>query len=85
MFNLNSKGLSLPTIHGSKRGQGMVEYALILVLIAVIVIIALSIMGPAINGVFVRVICRLDPNADIVIKNAATGETGSCKDLELIP
>jgi pilus assembly protein Flp/PilA len=35
-----------------ERGQGMVEYALILVLVAVVVIAALSIMGPLIKNIF---------------------------------
>ena len=35
-----------------KKGQGLVEYALILVLVAIIVIAALAIMGPAIANIF---------------------------------
>lgn len=35
-----------------EEGQGMVEYALILVLIAVVVIIILSIVGKQVNNVF---------------------------------
>jgi pilus assembly protein Flp/PilA len=35
-----------------EKGQGMVEYALILVLVAVVVIAALSIMGPLVRNVF---------------------------------
>ena len=35
-----------------ERGQGMVEYALILVLVAVVVIAALTIMGPVIGNIF---------------------------------
>jgi pilus assembly protein Flp/PilA len=35
-----------------ERGQGMVEYALILVLVAVIVIAALTVMGPLVRNVF---------------------------------
>ncbi len=35
-----------------ERGQGMVEYALILVLVAVVVIAALTIMGPVVRNVF---------------------------------
>jgi pilus assembly protein Flp/PilA len=35
-----------------ERGQGMVEYALILVLVAVVVIAALTIMGPLVQNVF---------------------------------
>jgi pilus assembly protein Flp/PilA len=35
-----------------ERGQGMVEYALILVLVAVLVLAALTIMGPLVADVF---------------------------------
>lgn len=35
-----------------ERGQGMVEYALILVLVAVVVIAAVTIMGPLVGQVF---------------------------------
>ena len=35
-----------------EKGQGMVEYALILVLVAVVVIAAVSIMGPLVGKVF---------------------------------
>ena len=35
-----------------EKGQGLVEYALILVLIAVVVIAALRILGPIISGIF---------------------------------
>ncbi len=33
-------------------GQGLVEYALILVLVAVVVVAALALLGPAISGLF---------------------------------
>lgn len=35
-----------------ERGQGMVEYALVLVLVAVVVIVALTVMGPLVANVF---------------------------------
>lgn len=35
-----------------EKGQGMVEYALILVLVAVVVIAAVTIMGPLVGKVF---------------------------------
>jgi pilus assembly protein Flp/PilA len=35
-----------------EKGQGLVEYALILVLVAIVVIVALSILGPIIGNVF---------------------------------
>jgi pilus assembly protein Flp/PilA len=38
-----------------ERGQGMVEYALILVLIAVVVLVILSVVGGQVNNVFSNV------------------------------
>ncbi len=38
-----------------EKGQGLVEYALILVLIAVVVIIILAVMGPAISNIFLQI------------------------------
>jgi pilus assembly protein Flp/PilA len=35
-----------------EKGQGLVEYALILVLVAVVVIAVLALLGPAIGRVF---------------------------------
>ena len=39
-----------------QRGQGLVEYALILVLVAMVVIIILAITGPAIGNIFSNII-----------------------------
>lgn len=38
-----------------RRGQGMVEYALILVLIAIVVIVVLRVTGQQVNNVFSNV------------------------------
>jgi len=38
-----------------EKGQGLVEYALILVLVAIVVIAALMIMGPIIGNTFSKV------------------------------
>ncbi|MFC1879803.1 pilus assembly protein [Chloroflexota bacterium] len=35
-----------------EKGQGLVEYALILVLVAIVVIVILALLGPAIGNVF---------------------------------
>ena len=42
-----------------EKGQGLVEYALILVLVAVIVIAVLTILGPTIGNVFTNIIIQL--------------------------
>ncbi len=39
-----------------QRGQGLVEYALLLVLVALVVIVILVLLGPAIGNVFSNVI-----------------------------
>jgi pilus assembly protein Flp/PilA len=38
------------------RGQGLVEYALILVLVAIVVIAILTLLGPAIGNIFSQII-----------------------------
>jgi pilus assembly protein Flp/PilA len=38
-----------------EKGQGLVEYALILVLVAIVVIAALTILGPIIGNVFTEI------------------------------
>jgi len=43
-----------------EKGQGLVEYALIIVLIAIVVIAGLSILGPEINAVFSDIVDALN-------------------------
>ena len=38
-----------------QKGQGLVEYALLIVLIAIAVIAALTLMGPVIGNLFTKV------------------------------
>ncbi len=42
-----------------EEGQGLVEYALILVLVAVVVIIILAILGPTVGNVFSNIVQNL--------------------------
>lgn len=42
-----------------EEGQGLVEYALILVLVAVVVIAVLLLLGPAVGNVFSTIIENL--------------------------
>ena len=42
-----------------EEGQGLVEYALILVLIAVVVIVVLSLLGTQVSNVFTQITDRL--------------------------
>lgn len=52
----------------SERGQGLVEYSLVLVLVAIVVIAVLLLIGPAVNEVFLRVLC-------------SAGVTSACSEL----
>ncbi|MBE9507641.1 MAG: Flp family type IVb pilin [Chloroflexi bacterium] len=40
----------------NERGQGLVEYALVLVLIALVVILVLTLLGPAVGNTFSNVV-----------------------------
>ncbi len=42
-----------------ERGQGLVEYALILVLVAVVVIAVLLLLGPVIGNTFSAITCNV--------------------------
>jgi len=43
-----------------EKGQGLVEYALILVMVAVVVISILSIVGPSVGNIFSNIVDNLD-------------------------
>jgi pilus assembly protein Flp/PilA len=40
-------------------GQGLVEYALILMLVAIIVLIVLALLGPAIGNMFSEIVTNI--------------------------
>jgi pilus assembly protein Flp/PilA len=65
----------------SERGQGLVEYSLILVLVALIVIVVLSLLGPSIGNVFSQVVDELNmlsgENNDVVVITRADYDSGS--------
>lgn len=44
-----------------EEGQGLVEYALVLVLVAVVVIAILTLLGPQIGNVFSQIVNGLNP------------------------
>jgi pilus assembly protein Flp/PilA len=44
-----------------KKGQGLVEYALILVLIAIVVILILTFLGTKVNDTFSKIGSGLNP------------------------
>jgi pilus assembly protein Flp/PilA len=35
-----------------EKGQGLVEYAFIIVLVAIVVVVALALLGPAVGNIF---------------------------------
>jgi len=43
----------------SQEGQGLVEYALILVLVAIVVIAGLLLLGPAVGNVFSTIVAAI--------------------------
>lgn len=51
----------LKAIAGNRKGQGMVEYGLIVALIAVVVIVALTLMGTNLSGLFGQVAGKVAP------------------------
>ena len=50
---------SLRSLYEFPHGQGLVEYALILVLVAIIVIIMLALFGGAVGNMYSNVIANL--------------------------
>ena len=42
-----------------EAGQGLLEYAFILILIAIVLLVALSLFGPAIGGVYSNIVDTL--------------------------
>lgn len=63
-----------------QRGQGLVEYALILVLVAIVVIVVLVTLGPSLNGVYCTVIQEL--NSDSTCTTAAVAAEQTNKQAE---
>lgn len=42
-----------------EEGQGLIEYALILILVAMVVLIALTILGPRIGNIFSNIVAGM--------------------------
>jgi pilus assembly protein Flp/PilA len=75
MLKLKQKG------HAGERGQGLVEYALILVLVAIVVIVILAVLGPAISVVLAQVTAHL--NGGIAIAGSEVVSGGGLHDLHV--
>lgn len=69
--------------HSSEDGQGLVEYALILVLIALAAIFVISLLGNQLNTVYVRVVAALNGQVitgeghEYIITGFSASATGS--------
>jgi len=50
--NIYSKGITIMLFAPKEKGQGLVEYAIILALVAIIVIAVMRILGPKIGNTF---------------------------------
>jgi len=58
-----------------EKGQGLVEYALLLVLVAIVVIGILSMLGSRVSLIYGTVACALDGNSDIIQASIDDGST----------
>jgi len=56
---MNKKEVTKMLFSRSEKGQGMVEYALIIVLVAVVLIVVLALVGTQISTVFSQIISGL--------------------------
>ena len=59
-MNLKNSFPHSPVVSSFEAGQGMVEYALILVLVSIVVIVILLTMGGQIQNVFSNVVSALN-------------------------
>ena len=53
-----------------ESGQGMVEYGLIIALVAVVVIAALAVLGPKISKIFSNISGTIDENGKVTVPAA---------------
>ncbi len=60
---LNWTAVQLRALKSKEDGQGMVEYALIIAFIAIVVIVALAVLGPLIRDMFFDIGKELTPEA----------------------
>ena len=62
-FYMQTKWFLLSFLFDRKNeGQGLIEYDLIVVLIAIVVVVVLSLIGGEVNGVFENILNGLTPS-----------------------
>jgi pilus assembly protein Flp/PilA len=66
----------LQNLRLAEKGQGLVEYALILVLVAIVVIASLLLLGPTVAQAYCRVVGALQPGSCGVITTVSANRTG---------
>lgn len=59
-----------------EKGQGLVEYALILVLIAIVVIAILALLGPSVGEIYSNVLCAIEAGGNNTITSVLATEAG---------
>jgi pilus assembly protein Flp/PilA len=64
--------------HSRQRGQGLVEYALILALVAVVVIVVGAVLGNAVQRVYAVIAGTLGTKYDTVGEHSIVIETAAC-------
>lgn len=47
------------SIKMSNKGQGLVEYAMIIMLVAIIVIVVVALLGPAVGNMYSTIVPRI--------------------------
>jgi len=67
-----------------EEGQGLVEYALILVLVGIVVIVILALLGPAVGNVFSNVVAALEEVAGGGGGGTITGASASWAGADIV-
>ena len=62
-FTISQIRSMIPVVVKSEKGQGLVEYALILVLVSIAVIVLLGLLGGQLNNVFNGITAELAPTS----------------------
>lgn len=52
LFNSRRKGVSAVRLREQEKGQGLLEYGLIIVLVAIVVVAILFLLGPVVGNIF---------------------------------